>query len=124
MPVNTFKYKEDFPNNVKVDLVDLTLGRDGIGYYLSPKYRVETEKNVREIYIPKARLKVNLHCVGLELNTFTNNYNCNLIPGGLELYADSEGHVYYDTVVEEKVYELSLEEIEKRLGYKVKIVSK
>ena len=124
MPVTTFKYKEDCPNNVKLDLIDLTLNRDGIGYYLSPKYRLETERSVREIYIPKARLKVNFHHLAVDLDAFTNTYRCNLIPGGLDLYADPDGHMYYDTVVEEKVYELSLEEIEKRLGYKVKIVTK
>lgn len=124
MPINTFTYNEDRGNNVKVDLIDLTLDRDGMGYYLSPRYRVETERSVREIYIPKARLKLNYHKVTVDLNTFTNNYACDLIPGGLELYADSEGHVYYDTVIEEKTYELTLEEIEKRLGYKVKIVTK
>lgn len=124
MPINTFTYKESYKDNVKLDLIELTLGQDGLGYYLSPRYRLETEKSIREIYIPKARLNVNCHDLVVDLNTFTNNYRCNLIPGGLELYADAEGHAYYDTVIKEKTYDMTLEEIEKKLGYKVRIITK
>lgn len=124
MPINTFKYVEHYPNNIRVDLIDVSLNKDGMGYYLSPRYRVENDTCVKEIYIPKARLKINFHQVGVDLDTFKNNYMCNLGFGNLELYADDDGHVYYEIIKEEKIHDMTLEEIEKRLGYKVRIITK
>lgn len=124
MPINTFTYKEDCTNNIKVDLVDITLNKDGMGYYLSPRYRVENDNCIREIYIPKARLKTSWHKVTVDLDTFRNNYMCNLGFGNLDLYTDDNGHMYYETIIEEKIHDMSLEEIEKKLGYKVRIIAK
>ena len=124
MPINTFTYKEDCPNNIRVDLVDIALNKDGIGYYLSPRYRVENDNCIKEIYIPKARLKTSWDKVTVELDTFRNNYMCNLGFGNLDLYADDAGHMYYETLIEEKTHDMTLEEIEKKLGYKVRIITK
>lgn len=122
--INTFHYKEDIPNGIRVDLVDLTLGKDGIGYYLSPKYRVETDRDVREIYIPKARINVKHHEIRVDHDPRSNNPVCDFGLGKLQMYVDDWGFVYRESVIEEKTKEMTLEEIEKKLGHKVKIVSR
>lgn len=122
--INTFHFKEDIPNGIKVDLIDLTLGKDGIGYYLSPKYIIETDRDVREFYIPKARINVKPHECRMEWNLRANNPVCDFGLGELMLYADDKGFLYHEQLVEEKTKEMTLEEIEKKLGHKVKIVSR
>ena len=124
MAVNIFDFVEHYPDGIKVDLIDLELGKDGMGYYLSPKYRVETTRDVKEIYIPKARLRINLHQVRIEIDPTCNDYVANLGIGKMRLYADKDGHVYYETIIEEKTVEMTMEDIEKKLGHKIKIVSK
>ena len=42
----------------------------------------------------------------------------------MEIYPNNNGDYFTLTVVKEKIYEMTMEEIEKKLGYKVKIVSK
>ena len=42
----------------------------------------------------------------------------------LTILPNKDGHYYTLTVVEQKVYEMTVEEIEKKLGHKVKIVTK
>ena len=42
----------------------------------------------------------------------------------MEIYPNKNGDYFTLTVVKEKTYEMTMEEIEKKLGYKVKIVSK
>lgn len=120
----TIYFERDCVKNVKVDLIDVSFGKDGLGYYLSPKYRLETDRSVREIYIPKARLPINYGRLVIGFNHKANNPSCDFGLGELLLYADDAGHTFYETVIEEKTKEMTLEEIEKKLGHKVKIVSK
>ena len=42
----------------------------------------------------------------------------------MEIHPNKNGEYFTLTVVKEKIYEMTMEEIEKKLGYKVKIVSK
>lgn len=39
-------------------------------------------------------------------------------------YKIEMGHMYYETLIEEKTHDMTLEEIEKKLGYKVRIITK
>lgn len=106
-------WQADYKNNIRVDLIDLTLAKDELGYYLSPRYRVETSNDIREIYIPKARLNIDRHM----FNIVDDSGEC-------LMYCDINGVRYYDTLIETKTKEMSLEEIEEKLGHKVKIISK
>lgn len=124
MPINTFTIREWAPDGIEVDLIELTLAKDGLGYYLSPRYRVETSRDIKEIYIPKARLRIDGHQIMVEHDSRINNYITDLGFGKMNLYADDKGHVYYETIVEEKTKEMTLEEIEEQLGHKVKIITK
>ena len=44
--------------------------------------------------------------------------------GPARLDVDADGHAYYERVIKTKTKEMTLEEIEKELGHKVKIVNK
>jgi hypothetical protein len=114
---NTFDCKH-------VDLIGLDLGEDGLGYYLSPRYKVEKDHEFLEVYIPKARLNLNRHRLEIYHDAKSNNPACNIGLGTMVLYADDDGFTYYEAITEHKPKEMTLEEIEKKLGHKVKIVSK
>ena len=45
-------------------------------------------------------------------------------PISFDILADSKGNLFTVELVKEKTYEMTIEEIEKKLGHKVKIVSK
>jgi hypothetical protein len=44
--------------------------------------------------------------------------------GDMQLLPDDDGNAYYVRVLETKTKEMTLDEIEKKLGHKVKIVNK
>lgn len=117
-------------NGSGVELKALTLDYDkDFGYYLSAKYRVEDEHSIREIDIPRIMLGVKPNFVAIRQDgdpwirseadigfgycllgsvDFGNGINTNFI----------------EHVLKEKTHEMTLDEIEKKLGYKVKIVNK
>lgn len=129
--------KNTYNQNAKfnVDLISLTLGRDSRGYYMHARYRVEDTRSVREVDIPKIRLNIDEHCVVIDgdrdkfgprdsLGLPRVFANIGLGWCGLE-YGDESNKVYFtETIIEEKTKEMTLEEIERELGHKVKIVNK
>ncbi len=111
----------------KVNLTDLTLNRDTFGYYLSAKYRIEDEHSIRELDIPKIRLRTTPKRVVIKTYdgvTWTRP-EADIGFGFCELsHTGTKEAIYFtETVVEEKTHEMTLDEIEKKLGYKVKIVN-
>lgn len=124
----------------KVELTDLVLKTDVNGcYYLGAKYRIENENSIRELHIPKMFLNVRPNNVIIrhaqESSEFPNAdglYELCLRPevnigfGYMPLaYEDPRNKIFYtETVIEEKTHEMTLDDIEEKLGYKVKIVSK
>ena len=114
-------------NCANVKLTNLSLDTDEIGYYLSAKYRVEDYNSVRELDIPKIRFRVSNNMV--QIRRTGELYPQVQIDMGLGwmpvIHDGSDNEVYFtETVIEEKTHEMTLEEIEKKLGYKVKIVNK
>lgn len=121
-------------NDTKVELTDLVLKKDKDGiYYLGAKYRVEDDKAVREVHIPKILLTVNRSNVTIRRDDcyredfiHISHPEVDIGFGYLPLCIDDPCNMTYftETVIEEKIHELTLDEIEKKLGYKVKIVNK
>lgn len=106
--------------------------------FLSLRYSIEREHEVRELIIPKIDLGINSGShpvvdIDRVLNSATvtslAGFKYRLLPGYIT-GIDKNGKSFDDYdycrlfVKEEKPREMTLEEIEKKLGFKVKIVSK
>lgn len=107
--------------NDKWLLTDLKFqkGSDGM-YYLAAKYRVEEEHRIKECIFPKIILPVDeYHAPLIHLSTCDDGRSIDIGFGDLPVPVPP-----IEKVIEEKVQELTIEEIEKKLGYKVKIVAK
>lgn len=114
-----------------LELIDLKFNEDEFGYYLSTKLKVEDKHSIREVTIPKIRLKFDKSRVYVktESDPFTlSNYAwVNLGFGELPLdfeTIDGQKVLYVEKVLEEKYTEMTLDEIENKLGHKIKIVNK
>ena len=110
-------------------------------WYMSMIVERETDREVTNIVIPKVKLvDVNDKLMIRTLYFFGKQDGMKVGFGQYDnLYECEEGELFYDdgisspkkinayykeTVIKEKTHELTIEEIEKKLGYKVKIVSK
>ena len=107
----------------KVNLTSLILHKNNVGYYLHARYQIEDEHSIREIDIPKIYLRVDPHYAAIKYEDDRAFADIGfgyvpLIPTGRDC------HYFTETVIEEKTKEMTLEEIEKKLGHKVKIISK
>lgn len=135
--------------NVKLKEISLypqisnDLNEDVIEYYLQLVYEVETDTEVKEIIIPKVDLGLKSNSLPrLEINHFgigTINEACIHLRHGstLPLHRTSvtctdkngdtvhtENAAWVEVVKREKPKKMTIEEIEKKLGHKVEIVSK
>ena len=122
---------------IKSKLKDLELlwDPDHKEYYLKAKYETEDEHRVTEHIIPHIVLPVtdSFEAVADTLSAWVKgNFTCNIGFGELQLreayvYIPSDSNpvskaCYVSRVIEEKTKEMTIEEIEKKLGYKIKIV--
>lgn len=117
-------------NGNGVELKELKLDHDKeLGYYLSAKYRVEDVHSIREIVIPRILLgvKPNFVAIRQEGDTWLRSEAdigfgyCTL---GDADFGNGINTNFIEHILEEKTHEMTLDEIEKKLGYKVKIVNK
>jgi hypothetical protein len=119
----------DKVNVDKVKLTYLTLNEDECGYYLSAQYRVEDNHSIRELEIPKIRLGIRPDSVAIRQEGdgpyMRTSVNLGFGYCWMDLVENDLGKVYFtEKVIEENTHEMTLDEIEKKLGYKVKIVNK
>ena len=125
------RYSEGYyGNSDKVELTELTFNKDDKNYYLSAKFRVEDKHSIREFDIPKIRLNINPAKVSI-----TVDYDpcCNLEQAYVDLgfgnlpmeFVDMDGKNvrFVERIIEEKYTEMTIDEIEKKLGHKIKIVN-
>lgn len=107
---------------------------NGIKSYLA-KIVIEAENNYRkvEITIPRIDLLVDTTHVPVINQPFlldstyatkVQDYSIDIFGTTLPLRRDEKGNVYYEKVLEEYPQKITLDEIEKRLGYKIELVSK
>ena len=123
--MDTIIYTSGHGDNV--ELLNLKLNTDALGYFLTAKYRIENERSIYELDFPKIRMPVRLDHIAVERNDYDYPaVKIDLGFGYLPVIGDGgENPVYFtETVIEEKVHEMTMDELEKKLGYKVKIVNK
>jgi hypothetical protein len=110
-------------------LTDLQLHKENGKYYLSAIFLHEDNKGIYEASIPKIEFPIPLEC---ELNSTsyvdswnrTVHYEANVDFGFCKLDVlpfDGKDKFFTMTCLEEKVHEMTLDEIEKALGYKIKL---
>lgn len=117
-------------NERKHELKNIELFEENGQYYLKLKYILEDEHRIRELEIPKVMIPFNANIYPY-INKSLNSDACGLIAcyGNYELAILSgetthANHVYFtEKIIEEKRKEMTITEIEKKLGYKIKIVS-
>ena len=109
-------------------LRSITMLEENNLFYLDATYDIETESQKFMVHIPRICVPIRKDYVSIRCETdFDSIYDAtriNLGFGELNVRKDEDGHFYTVTVTEEKVHEMTLDEIEKKLGYKVKIVNK
>lgn len=125
---------------VEEPLKNLELYREGNNYYLRATYEVERDDGIYEMIIPKIDLNINAS-VTPDINTYIDNGSpwsfprktCtvrfdNVTCHKYNLKEDDIGlpynqKVFYtEKLIKSKVKEMTIEEIEKKLGHPVKIV--
>ena len=101
-------------------------------YYLKAEYLIEEEHRTVKLTIPKIYLSINENNLIIHREYYHNSYikpetTVDLGFGELHLdkVKDKDGEYYYKyEVIEERAEKMTLEEIEKKLGHKIELVSK
>ena len=114
--------------NLKVSDVKLIKNPNDT-YSLDVKYLLETSETIREFHFPSIQLPLTTKQiqVGIVRGCFGQRHYAGDIDVGFgytTLNVDPAGNAYYERIIETKTKEMTLEEIEKKLGHKVKIVNK
>lgn len=106
--------------------------------YLKLVYQYEDNIGVRELIIPKMKLGINANitpCITTEGHYIYLDYHASYYSNKFELHRSDivikkngethlcENAAYVINTIKEKPRELTLSEIEKKLGYKIKLVS-
>lgn len=113
--------------DTKMRLVDVKLNNDKDGPSLALTYLVETLDEVTELHIP--RVVLTLKDGHITIREERRDYCCDLVTadvgfGMTHLLPGDDGSYFTTKVIKTKTKEMTLEEIEKTLGHKVKIVNK
>ena len=111
----------------KTTLENIELHHDKAGYYLSAEYLIETETEVAQLRIPRIAFEVDTGSVTIHQTDHIDYIDIGLIDSlPLSKGRDKKTgkDVYYiREIIETKTKEMTVAEIEKKLGYKIKIVS-
>ena len=101
-------------------------------YYMSLVYQYDAEDGVHQVKFPKIRVPIpeKIPCVSME-RAFSNNgaFEIIWITGTPEQWIietvpyKGRETTYIDELIEPVIHEMTVEEIEKTLGYKIKVVS-
>ena len=108
-------------------LTKLELYQEDDKYYLRAEYEVITKTSKKKLTIPKIYLQTNMVYPIIEFavpSLTTSNATVDLGFGKMEMIQDNDGTVCITKIIEEYPQKMTLEEIEKKLGYKVELVSK
>lgn len=116
-------------NNSKVELKNVKLVKNSYGYCLDVTYHIEDDAEIRELHIPYLQLPLNHNYIEIR-NDWNSSYNRYTAYCGLSeakmfgTISENAGECFTIKTIKEKTKEMTLEEIEKKLGHKVKIVNK
>lgn len=123
--------------NIRLKESEVTYDKETHELYLRMVYEYEAKDGVHELHIPKMRLGI----FGDKLPVIGREYMSNIWRAGCGLHEfqlyeadfevpDKNGNLqklneryFADVLVKENPVEMTLEEIEKEIGYKIKIVS-
>ena len=116
-------------NDEIVELKDVKLVKNSYGYCLNLTYRVEDSTEIRDFNIPCMCLPIvhNRFKIRTERDGYYEDYTANVGLGDMKMMPSGIGGAgprYTITTVKTKTKEMTLDEIEKKLGHKVKIVNK
>ena len=110
--------------DIRLELEDVDLVKCEDKYYLDVSYIIDTLSERVRLHIPKISLPINPYSVRLMHESRYADPKCEVDVGyGVaKVELDDDGAYFYLTVLEEKVQEMTVAEIEEKLGYKIKIV--
>lgn len=122
-----------------VTLSDIVPFKEGECWYLKLIYKYEDDKGKHVVVIPKAAIPFTQCCLPY-VTTLDPYYRCSLkrpfinCDNSMPLYDSvcdlaiergvKEPAIYFDIITKYATKEMTLDEIEKKLGYKVKIINK
>ena len=127
--------------SIVAELSDIVPFKDGKSWYLKLIYKYEDDKGKHTVVIPKAAIPFSQRSLPYITNvTFYNREDLlarpymNCIYDKIPLYESvctlaselgiKDPNCYFDIITEFATREMTLDEIEKELGYKVKIINK
>ena len=105
-------------------LKDLELYKENDEYYLSALIVHEDNNGVYEVRIPKLLLPVKVNHPNMYSVHEFGHCSVSVDLGFGKLYArqfDDKNTLFTYTLIEEKVHEMTLTEIEEKLGYRIKL---
>lgn len=108
----------------KITTETVSLIKEGGKYYLDCTFIAEDDGRIIKAHMPRVYLPINSIFAPADWSS-----EVNIGYGPTVAYPDGDENLnfipaYTETVLEEKVQEMTLAEVEKKLGYKVKIVNK
>jgi hypothetical protein len=116
-------------DNAKVELKNVKLVKNSYGYCLDVTYHIEDDAEIRELHIPYLQLPLNHNYIKIR-NDWCSSYNRYTAEFNLSearmfgTISETAGECFTIKTIKTKTKEMTLEEIEKKLGHKVKIVNK
>ena len=118
--------------DVKITNQEFELYKEDGRYYLRVDFDYENDYGVYKGHIDKVKFNVLFKGIESEICSWTKSAKANfLVPSeyscvdcSFDIVKDSKDNFFTIEVIKEKVYEMSVEEIEKKLGHKIKIISK
>lgn len=108
-------------------LTNLELYQEDNKYYLRAEYEIITKTCKKKLTIPKIYLPTNMLYPNIEFavpSLTSSNTTVDLGFGRMKMIQDTDGSVFITKIIEEYPQKMTLEEIEKKLGYKIELVSK
>ena len=98
---------------------------DTLRWFLSVDYEVTNKYRTKLVTIPKIYLPIGMMpAFTINSTMYGNNESTiDLGFGKLEVWPDKNKHLFTEQIIEERAEEVTMEDIEKKFGHKVKIVS-
>ena len=110
--------------DTKAALTKVKLNNDQYGYSLALTYIIENLGEVTELHIPRVFLPFKDYNLTIERPCAYDDMFADLGFGKVRLLPGDDMNYFTTKVIKTKTKEMTLEEIEKKLGHKVKIVNK
>ena len=109
----------------RATIKDVKLVQEKETYYLDLTYDCEDEKSVYVLNIPRVELPYfDNPYINVISDGDATNVTIEFISGTrLQIRKDQNGALLSKVVIEEKTHKMTVAEIEKKLGYKIEIVS-